>query len=266
MGNEMFTEAKELAKYLVEQGRKQVLAEDEKSQKIIDIDGVKFKWNSRCEEWEPIIIPIPEDEPHPAAWEFYTLDGMIDYIKENTEGLIPAKGSKERLILQVANWNSVFLMSQPSEHNKSRHTIAKVKAHTPEICFDRHMDNEEFCTMLLSKFIDTPARADLFKVVKNLTNEQSLRTSDDGVSQVVTVKQGVSLAADVKFENPVPLKPMRTFTEVDQPESNFTLRIDEKARPALFEADGGAWKNEAVALIKEYLKHNLIGYNVVVLA
>lgn len=90
--------------------------------------------------------------------------------------------------------------------------------------------------------------------------------TDDGISQVITTKQGVSMAQNVVFQNPVPLKPMRTFTEVDQPESNFTLRVDEDANCALYEADGGAWKNEAVINIHDYLKNNLYGQNIVVLA
>lgn len=263
---EMFNEAKELARYLVENGKELAMANADNIQKVIDIGGIPFMWDARNNKWIPIEVPLPADEPTAKPMGFYTLDGLIDYIQENVEGMIPSGDSEEKLILQVVDWRQVVLWSKPSINRKERHVIALVLAHTPNIQFGYHMDNETFCTMLLSEFIDTEARASLFKVVKCLTNEQSLRTADDGVSQVVTVKQGVTLAADVKFENPVPLKPMRTFTEIEQPESNFTLRIDEKARPALFEADGGAWKNEAVVSIKEYLKSNLYGCNVVVLA
>ena len=80
------------------------------------------------------------------------------------------------------------------------------------------------------------------------------------------VEQGVSMASNVTFKNPVPLKPIRTFAEIDQPESNFTLRVNDSAQAALFEADGGVWKNVAVALIKDYLKSNLYGCNVSVIA
>lgn len=263
---EMFNEAKELARYLVENGKELAMANADNIQKVIEIDGIPFMWDAKYNKWTPVEVPLPYDEPTPKPLTFYTLDGLIDYILTNVEGTIPSGESDEKLIIQVVNWQQVVLWSKPSKHRKQRHVIASVEAHTPNIQFGYHMDNETFCTMLLSDFIDTEARASLFKVVKCLTNEQSLRTADDGVSQVVTVKQGVTLAADVKFENPVPLKPMRTFTEIDQPESNFTLRIDEKARPALFEADGGAWKNAAVASIKQYLTSNLFASKVVVLA
>ena len=141
---------------------------------VIDIDGVKFQWDSSSEEWNHLRMPKLEDEPVPSALKFYTLNGMVDYIKQNTEGLIPEPGSEDRLILHVYDWETVVLLSKPSKNNKVRSIIAKVEAHTPEIKFGCHMDNEYFCTMLLSNFIDTPARADLFKVVKCLTNEQSM--------------------------------------------------------------------------------------------
>ena len=59
--------------------------------------------------------------------------------------------------------------------------------------------------------------------------------------------------------NPVILRPYRTFPEVEQPASSFIFRMKENDGVccALFEADGGAWKNEAMRNIKEYLKENL---------
>lgn len=262
-----FVGATELAKFLVDQGGKAERDSMENAQKVLEIDGQKYTWNRNNYCWVPVepVKFIPKDDPVPAGIEFFTLSGIIDYIKENVEGLIPTEKGN-RLILQVINHGAVALYSHPSEHHKVRHTIAKSFAHVPEITFGRYMDTESFNTQLLSKFIETPARESLFTVVKSMTKEQGCTTADDGVSQVITTKQGVSMAQNVIFQNPVPLKPMRTFVEVDQPESNFTLRVDEDARCALYEADGGAWKNEAVARIRDYLREALEGYNVVVLA
>lgn len=44
---------------------------------------------------------------------------------------------------------------------------------------------------------------------------------------------------------------------VEQPESNFLIRLFDGAQVALFEADGGAWKLDARKNISEYLKNNL---------
>lgn len=69
--------------------------------------------------------------------------------------------------------------------------------------------------------------------------------------------------ADAVVPSPVRLKPYRTFTEVDQPESNFVFRMKEDkyegVQCALFEADGGAWKLHAMESIQEYLEEQLEG-------
>lgn len=64
--------------------------------------------------------------------------------------------------------------------------------------------------------------------------------------------------------NPVYLKPFRTFTEITQPESAFVLRMRESGgiQVALFEADGGAWKNEAILAIKDYLEIQLFSQKI----
>ena len=260
-----FGGATDLAKYLIDFGAKSEREAMEHLQKVIDIDGQKYAW--RRDHWEAVepVNFIPDDPPYPKAHRFFTLDGLVDYIRENVEGLIP-EDPKELLILQVVDHTYVRLMARPSEHHKERHVIAECFAHPPEITFGRYLDNECFITMLLSDFVETDSRNTLFKVISAMIKEQSCNTTDDGVSQMITVKQGVSLAANVTFKNPIPLKPIRTFSEIDQPESNFTLRVNDSAEVALFEADGGAWKNAAVTLTRDYLRHNLSGHNVVVLA
>lgn len=258
-----FVGADEVAQYLVGVGR-ELMQEKQKAEcATMDVEGVKMFWNASARRWEPILMPVLPDEPFPAPLEFFTLDGFIAYVNENTEGMIE---DEKRYIAQVIDEKTVALLSHPSENNKKRHFIAICKAHVPDIVFERYLDTERFNTMLLSTFIDTDARKTLFTVVKSMTKEQNCNTTDDGVSQVITVKQGISTAANVQFQNPVPLKPMRTFTEIDQPESNFTLRVNENAECALFESDGGAWKNEAVSRIAYYVRQKLFASNVVVMA
>ena len=53
------------------------------------------------------------------------------------------------------------------------------------------------------------------------------------------------------------LAPFRTFSEIEQPESSFVLRVNDRGRVGLFEADGGAWRNTAMLRIKEYLDNHL---------
>ena len=52
----------------------------------------------------------------------------------------------------------------------------------------------------------------------------------------------------------VKLRPYRTFLEVEQPESDFLIRIREGGEIGFFEADGGAWKLFARSIIKSKLE------------
>ncbi len=77
------------------------------------------------------------------------------------------------------------------------------------------------------------------------------------MSQEVTARQGIALSQRVAVKPRVPLRPYRTFLEVEQPESEFLLRLDEQGRVGLFEADGGMWKMTAKHSIADYLEFEL---------
>lgn len=102
-----------------------------------------------------------------------------------------------------------------------------------------------------------------------MKDDTSVTQEDDGITQRVTAKSGISLSKTVKVPNPVRLMPYRTFTEVAQPESAFVFRMRKDGSSisaALFEADGNAWKNEAILNIKEFFKSSLSGEDVIILA
>ena len=56
----------------------------------------------------------------------------------------------------------------------------------------------------------------------------------------------------------------RTFLEVEQPKSEFILRMEQDKYDgiacAIFEADGGAWKIAATKAIKDYLQFELADF------
>ena len=106
-------------------------------------------------------------------------------------------------------------------------------------------------------------------LVGNIRMENEAQTADDGMSQRVTVKDGVSTVREAIVKNPFVLYPFRTFEEVDQPASPFVLRIRKNQggpEAALFEADGGVWRNEAVKRIGAYLENALSDIPAVVIA
>lgn len=92
---------------------------------------------------------------------------------------------------------------------------------------------------------------------------------DNGVSQEVEARQGVSLKSIVQVKPRVKLCPFRTFLEVQQPESEFILRLDEDGNVGLFEADGGMWrmtaKERICAFFEDKLAEEVSGGKVIVM-
>lgn len=97
----------------------------------------------------------------------------------------------------------------------------------------------------------------LLDMLSRINKESSVTSADNGVSQVVEARQGVSMKAHVAVKPIVALRPYRTFQEVEQPESEFLLRLDGDGRVGLFEADGGMWKLKARQTVKEYFEEAL---------
>ena len=119
------------------------------------------------------------------------------------------------------------------------------------------MDTERFNIMLQSAFVDNTDKILLLKYTGLIQEENVKDTGDDGISQAVTIKTGVATVGQAIVPNPVSLAPFRTFPEVTQPSSKFIFRMQEGPKAALYEADGGAWRNEAILSIKSYLQKEL---------
>ena len=123
--------------------------------------------------------------------------------------------------------------------------------------FGRYMDVEEFIISAQCGFDESESKASLIAFVSKICKENSVETSDDGLSQTVTVKDGLRKA--VKEFNPIlTLKVRCTFPEVCQPYIQVLVRVsgDKSPMVALFRADGDMWKTEASTLVAEYLRNS----------
>lgn len=189
--------------------------------------------------------------PKVETLEVSNLTSIIDYMKSNIDGY------EERLLIQVVSPSTVRLLTSLNDDDV-RDEILRARAILPDnIYYDRFIDTERFNIMLQSSFIDNEHKELLLKFTGLIRDEAVKDTGDDGVSQAVTIKTGVASVGQAVVPNPVILAPYRTFPEVEQPESKFIFRMQEGPNAALFEADGGAWKNEAMRRIKEYLFEDL---------
>ena len=107
--------------------------------------------------------------------------------------------------------------------------------------------------------IEVDPQFGVHKVVKNIKGETVRNFGDDGVSQKVEIKQGIATVAEAVVPNPVVLAPYRSFPEIEQIESEFIFRMREGSgiEMALFEADGGAWRIQAIASVKRWIEKEL---------
>ena len=122
------------------------------------------------------------------------------------------------------------------------------------------MDHVEAIIKLRSIFVqdvDTSVLEYVMDLLSRVSKESSVTSSDNGIIQTVEARQGVALSQRVKVRPIVRLTPYRTFLEVEQPTSEFLLRLDEEGRVGLLEADGGRWKMDAKQYISEFFSREL---------
>ena len=122
------------------------------------------------------------------------------------------------------------------------------------------MDMETFTINLQTYFAPDGDRDELVQLAGTVRADQGVTVADDGMTQQVTARSGISLIQQVSVPNPVELVPFRTFTEVEQPASPFVFRMrrdGDTIMAALFAADADMWKREAILNIRDYFGSEL---------
>lgn len=186
-----------------------------------------------------------------------SLTGLVDYLENNTDGR-----DSEKLFIHVETPHFVSVLDQVKDKfgdKGRRHAWIEAKTSLKEFDFGRWHDQESFIIGLQTLFIQNEELENVIATISNIKATEEINNSDDGMTQEVVVQKRVT-AETVKVKNPVVLKPIRTFTELEQPESPFILRTKregEKIFAALHEADNGKWKNQARQNIQEFLAERL---------
>ncbi|GEM04130.1 hypothetical protein HMI01_11180 [Halolactibacillus miurensis] len=209
------------------------------NKKVIEINGRSFATGDLTSINEPVVNSVVVQ----------SLSGLVDYLKSNFD----AHG---QTLIHVVDPQTVRVLSKTNS-DMNRQKWIEAKAFVPSFNFNNFYDSEAFNIKLQSTFVKNEDRDIVLKVVGNLREENVKTIGDDGISQSVSAKVGIATVADVRVPNPVLLAPYRTFTEVEQPESNFVLRMRDGGQCALFEADGGAWQLEAMSNVANFLQAEL---------
>lgn len=115
---------------------------------------------------------------------------------------------------------------------------------------------EEAQIALRTRFQDTPDTQYAMRLLTEISTGARITYNDNGVATTVVTKKGIDLQANEAIRPIITLKPYRTFQEVEQPDSMFLIRINERGI-SFIEADGGMWKLHAREIVKKYLEERL---------
>ncbi len=110
---------------------------------------------------------------------------------------------------------------------------------------------EEALIALRTRFQPTNDTEYALKLLSDITTGAKITFNDNGVATTVVTKKGIDLQSNQPIRPIISLKPYRTFQEVEQPASEYLIRISDRGI-SFIEADGGMWKLKARQTVKEY--------------
>lgn len=190
----------------------------------------------------------------PARYSVDTLEALVKLIR--TEGVAQAP----LLYVRVDSARRVMVDTTYTHKEYaefSRLPLYEAVSDVPGTTTNQSMTQERAVVELQSLYAVTDDRDYLLALLSRIDVNQGVSSVDNGISQEVSVRTGAVLKEQQIVQPIVHLQPYRTFLEVEQPASDFLLRLDKDGRPALYEADGGAWKLEAKRNIAAYLGEQL---------
>lgn len=194
----------------------------------------------------------------PETVEVESLTGLVDFVNGNRDGV-----KKEDLSIIVHGPRQVSLVGKlglygDGRNNRPLWVEAKMSDKIESFPFGRFVDHETFVIKLLTLFKWEPLLENFIRKVQKIKLEVSAQSEDTGVGMKETRENGVKVDATREI---IKLRPYRTFSEAEQPETSFIFRVSSKngegVTLALLECDGGAWINQARASVKEYLEKAL---------
>lgn len=218
---------------------------------VTEIAGRKFS----LENLKPVVL---DNEYEPDVLVLHTLDGLLDYAQSLF--IVDQHCAAENARFHIFDYNRVDLIGPLQHRNKNtRFRYATADLLQSMFPFGSWLTQEQMIIELMTKFVPDEATHRLIGKVAVITEVSERVTEDDKASQIVKLRQGLRLQGEGPMENPITLRPWRTFREIEQPASEFIIRLKNDRRDggvklAIVEADGAAWKLQAIESIREYMQ------------
>lgn len=238
---------------MIAEAMEKVQALVEKAEQHLTVDGRNYLTG----DWREIVPPAV------TPFSLRTLTGLVDVVKAAPDSFHP-----DEWIAHVLTPTKVIVEAKSDDEYGRRAVFASCELLAAEpYPFGRFLDREAFVIGLLSQFVESDELSGLLRLTSSMSNDAATLSEDDGVSQKVTVKSGIALKELATVRPRWVLKPYRTFREIDQPASMCLFRVKGEAGSvpscALFEADGGKWRLDAVLAIKAWLDAKQLGLSIV---
>lgn len=195
------------------------------------------------------LFEVKPDKEKPSTFTVYSLGSIVELVKAELGN------HRAPLFISVIDATNVSVYSTYND-DMTRDLLYSARCDVPGFR-QGFRGIEEAIIQLRSLFVPSDDVTYVLDLLSRIGKNDSIQISDNGVTQTVEAAQGVSLKAMEKIKPRVKLRPFRTFLEVEQPESDFLLRVNSDEGVGLFEADGGVWKLEAKKNISEYFKREL---------
>ncbi len=219
-------------------------------QEVMDASGRQATYSST-----PIHEVKAAAPPASAKVNVFTLGALADLVKAGLEG----GDFTTNAFFHIADERTVELVGRQTDAWGRRICFIKAAPVPFETFpFARWMSQEEFVIAFSSRFADSADKEKVLAIASSLTNEATSLSEDNGFSQKVPIRAGLRQKESLTIEPKVKLAPFRIFPEIPQPESEFVFRAKANGESApqlmLVEADGGAWKVDAIETIKRHLE------------
>lgn len=192
------------------------------------------------------------DIDHPDILPLHSLDALVKLVR--TE----ASKAETPLYITIPDHLTVRCFGQPQPGARFFRQVY-YEAHATDVPgWDEkvQLGFEEAQIAMRTRFQETADTVYALKLLSDICCGAKVVYNDNGIATTVTTQKGVALQSNEQIRPIITLKPYRTFQEVEQPESIFLIRVNERGI-TFTEADGGMWKLKARQTVKAFLEEQL---------
>lgn len=218
---------------------------NDQSKELVKLHGIDFTYRNL----NPVLPPQQECLP------VESLDGLVDYLEQNKDGIEVGGCS-----IHIVSHQEVILYGNvdPVTKNRQMYIHATLSNVFSPYSFNHWIGHEDFMIKLYSLFQNDKEGflKEFTATVRKAKRYEENETEDKIHSSKSSKSKGIDIPGN-RDAFIAKLKPFRTFAEVDQPMSPFIFRIRECGQElecALYECDGGSWVNAVRNNIKKYLE------------